>query len=113
MIRRLLEWLFPVLRIHRLLLRARAHGRVSLLETELAEGLGWTCSIRAPEPETEKARGRSTRNHKERYAWTGTGMALEEAIAAALEEADENPVMMKLEGIPFAPKLGGKAYDDE
>ncbi len=102
MIRRLFEWLFPFLKVQTLLLRAGAHGRVTLQETELATKLGWTCSIRPP---------RDAKGHAVRYAWTGTGDSLEDAIEIAVGEADGSPIMAKLDGIPFAPKLGGKEFD--
>lgn len=112
MIRRLLEWFFPFLRVQTLLERARVHGRVTLQEVEFENGIGWQCSIRPPVP-PENIRKRTTvKKHEARYAWTGTSFFLKEAVSEALAEAEENPVMTKLAGIPFTPKLGGKEFDD-
>ena len=114
MIRRLLEWLFPDLRMHRIawlkscafrdmLANANEHGLLTLQEVD---GAGWRCSIRP-------AWRSGAQKHEAHYAWTGTGETFQEALASALGEANEYPVMKKLAGAPWAPKLVAKEFDDE
>ncbi len=95
---RLWLWLFSS-RLHRLEWHASKIGRLTLQQVDLADRIGWSASLR---PNSGSG---------PRYAWTGTGDTLEEAIDAALANAGEyeigsRPVM------PHAPRLGGKEYDD-
>ena len=105
MLRRLLEWFFPFLRVQTLLARAVKHGRVTLAQANIDEyTVGWVCSIRPhnaiPGPKAH------------RYTWSESGSTLQEALSLTVAEAEENPVMITLDGISFAPKLGGKEFDD-
>jgi hypothetical protein len=100
--RRLLEWLFPFLRVQRLLTDARSFGRVTITDDPRLND-GWTVSIR-PTPEKMP--------NAPRYAWQQTGESLEEALTLTLEKVYEMPEMKKITGGKFAPKLGGKEFDD-
>lgn len=102
MIRRLLEWLFPFLRVQRLLTDARSFGRVTITDDPRLND-GWTVSIRPPPEKMPDA---------PRYAWQQTGDSLEEALTLTLEKVYEMPEMKKITGGRFSPKLGGKEFDD-
>jgi hypothetical protein len=98
MIRWLLSWLFPV---WTLLPRARALGSVTF---QTVDGVGWMCTIRPPLSQRPR---RGAIN-----AWHGGGKTMGAALRAALGEVEAKP-SESFEGAAFAPRLGGKEFDDE
>lgn len=98
--RRILVWLFAptLVRLER---EASEIGRLILQQTDLAEGLGWSCALRAHQDEIRGPR----------YSWTSTGATIEKAIEGCLEQARGGSVK-KIVGLPHAPRLGGREYDE-
>lgn len=92
-------------RITRKLRRAGAHGRVSFQEVDLEGGLGWLCTIRPSFYANPQASARLN-------SWCGYGMTMHRALDAALAEVEEQPPV-PTESPFYAPKLGGKEFDDE
>lgn len=104
LLRRFLRWLFPD-PFARLLTKARGHGMVTLAEIGLGHDVaGWYVSIRPP-----GERGL----HAHRYSWTGQDENILQALAKAVQEAEDAPKMRQISGGTYAPKLGGKEFDDE
>lgn len=91
---KLFFWLFSS-RLTRLTREASGFGRITLQQMDLPEGVGWHCSIRPNQTVVKKPR----------YAWTGSGMTMAEAIGAAIESAKEAPEMKTIKGGAF-PQLG-------
>lgn len=70
--------------------------------------LGWEVWLRAHErPEADGI----FEKHPQ-FSWKGTGETLGDALAECLSEARETPVTSRIRGDQFAPRLGGKAFDD-
>lgn len=103
MIRRLLTflfgWLFPpslmVLEKH-----ASEYGTLLLQQVEGPTALYWQATLRARQD-----------GGRPKYAWTATGDTIAHAIANVIDEALEHKIGAK-PVLPFAPKLGGKQFDE-
>ena len=97
---RILSWLFPSSLALNLPV-ARRYGMVSF--TEVA-GAGWQCTIRPPSTGAWK---RGAIN-----CWSATGRELNDALEAAIAEAEKRP-MVEIEAARMAPRLGGAEFDDD
>lgn len=106
--RRIVTFLFGprITRLDRLLLKARPLGKVTIAEVDTENGSGWYVTIRPRE-----LFGQPARAH--RYTWSGQQTSMLEALEEALEEAEGFPEMRRIEGAPYAPKLGGEEFDKE
>lgn len=101
---RFIKWCFTP-RMTLLESHASEYGRITLQQTELPEGIGWHCSIRAHRC--------SDYPGKPRYAWTGYGPTISGAMAAAIASADESPELLPIRASRgHAPKLGGAEFDE-
>lgn len=96
---RLLAWLF---RPSLLLLEKRASERGTLLLQQVAGpvDLYWQATLRARQD-----------GGAPRYAWTATGDTIAHAIANVLDASEEYKIGAR-PVLPFAPKLGGREFDE-
>ncbi len=101
-LRRLLLWLVrPNLRV--LESNASQFGAITLSQVAAPKGWSWIASIRA-KPQA----GRIV----PRYAWTGEGLTIEEALEQVIVAAKDAPEMKQIKGKPCRPKLGGREFDE-
>lgn len=78
------------------------HGRITMQQVLLPDGLGWQCFVRAlPKPDTPS------------YAWKATGSTLKAALRAVLHQILDCPEVRVIEGAVYRPKLGGPEFDDD
>lgn len=102
-----LSWLVALLfrpSLESLLASANAVGNVVLQTVALAEGPGWTCTIR---PSSHA----SSREHWAVNSWGGQGETPREALVGALDEAAEERVA-HFRNDTGKPKLGGREFDE-
>ena len=95
----LLAWFLPP-RLSRLEAHASEIGTLLLQQVQGPTSLYWQATLRA-----RQDRGGP------RYAWTATGDTIPHAIANVIDEAGEHRIGSK-PLVPFAPKLGGKEFDE-
>lgn len=97
---RFLTWLASWLTA-RAIEESTKYGSLTLQQTRLEHGWGWTSSLRA---------------HQEgggpRYAWTGSGDTIAEAVMNVVKEARDESVIRQIVAPSHAPKLGGKEFDE-
>jgi hypothetical protein len=99
MIRWLLSWLFP---LWALLPRARRLGAVSFTEVS---GVGWQATIR-PSPAND-----NHRRDRRVNCWSAQARTIGGALREVINEATTKTVDHG--GDLYAPRLGGKEFDDE
>lgn len=95
----LLSWLLPP-SLTRLEKHASELGTLLLQQVEGPTALYWQATLRARQD-----------GGRPKYAWTATGDTIPHAIANVIEEATEHTIGAR-PVLPFAPKLGGKQFDE-
>jgi hypothetical protein len=113
-----MSWLVNIFRaifgpsVGTLVKQASVFGRIRLEQSGIehrGQGvLGWVCTIRAHERSPDEHRKES---HPQ-FSWRGEGVTLEDALVMAIEEVKDLPSTARIAGDHWAPRLGGKRFDE-